>query len=69
MNDDIYDDLALERSAEQEFGVDIEIEKVIVRGIDFGTFGTCDGTVIKKRNNSIAIYTVIQNCCSTMSKK
>jgi hypothetical protein len=56
MNDDIYDDLALERSAKQEFGVDIEIEKVIVRGISVGHSARATVLLSKKKQLYCYIY-------------
>ena len=36
MNGEIYDDLALEKAAKDQFGVDVDIDKVIVRSVDVG---------------------------------
>ena len=36
MYGDIYDDFALEREAKEQFGLSVDIDKIIVRGIDVG---------------------------------
>ena len=33
MNDSIYDDMALEQMAKKQFGMDIDVDKVIVRRV------------------------------------
>jgi len=49
MNDDIYDDLALERSAKEQFGVAFEVSKVIVRNVDVGRSARATLFLTKKK--------------------
>ena len=49
MNGDIYDDLALERSCKELFGMDIEVAKVIVRNIDVGRSAKATVFLTKKK--------------------
>lgn len=49
MNEDIYDDLALERSAKEQFGIALEISKVIVRNIDVSKSAKATVFLTKKK--------------------
>lgn len=54
MNDEIYDDLALERIAFDQFGLDIDISKVIVRQVEVGR--VAKATVILTKKKQLLVY-------------
>lgn len=54
MNDEIYDDLALERIAFEQFGLDIDISKVIVRQVEVGR--VAKATVILTKKKQLLVY-------------
>jgi hypothetical protein len=54
MNDDIYDDLALERIAKDTFGLKVEIDKVIVRQIPVSH--TAEATVFLTTKKQLFVY-------------
>jgi hypothetical protein len=49
MNDEIYDDMALERIAKDRFGLDIDISQVIVRQADVSRSSTATVFLTKKK--------------------
>lgn len=49
MNGDMYDDLALERSAKELFGMTFEVDKVIVRNVDVGKAAQATVFLTKKK--------------------
>lgn len=49
MNDDMYDDMALEQSAKDKFGMVFEIDKVIVRNVDVGKAAKATVFLTKKK--------------------
>lgn len=49
MNNDIYDDLALEREAKDRFGMPLEVGQVIVRNIDVGRGARATVYLTKKK--------------------
>ena len=54
MNEDIYDDLALERIAKETFGLKLEIDKVIVRQIPVSY--TAEATVFLTTKKQLFVY-------------
>lgn len=54
MNDAIYDDLALERIAKEQFGVDVDISQVIVRQIEVSR--TATATVFLTKKKQLLVY-------------
>jgi hypothetical protein len=54
MNDDIYDDLALEHIAKDTFGLKVEIDKVIVRQIPVSH--TAEATVFLTTKKQLFVY-------------
>ena len=54
MNDQIYDDLALERIAKDQFGVDVDISQVIVRQIEVSRSVTA--TVFLTKKKQLLVY-------------
>lgn len=54
MNDDIYDDMALERSAKDRFGAVFEVSKVIVRNVDVGK--SAQATVFLTKKKQLMLY-------------
>lgn len=54
MNDEIYDDMALERAAKNRFGVDIEIGQVIVRAENVSR--TTKATVFLTKKKQLMVY-------------
>lgn len=54
MNDDIYDDLALERIAREQFGLKVDIDKVIVRQIPVSHTG--QATVFLTSKKQLFVY-------------
>lgn len=49
MTDEIYDDMALERIAKDRFGLDIDIDKVIVRDVQVSRTATATVFLTKKK--------------------
>lgn len=49
MNDEIYDDMALERIAKERFGLDVDISQVIVRGVDVSRSANATVFLTKKK--------------------
>lgn len=54
MNEEIYDDLALERIARDKFGLDIDISTVILRQVEVGRLTTA--TVILTKKKQLLVY-------------
>lgn len=54
MNQDVYDDIALERSAKEEFGVAFEVRKVIAR--EFPLSRTSKGTLFLTDKKQLFLY-------------
>lgn len=54
MSDEVYDDIAIERLARERFGMDIEIGKVIVRGIPVSR--TAEATVFLTKKKQLYVY-------------
>lgn len=54
MNDDIYDDIALQRIAKEHFGVEVEIDKVIVRQVEVSR--TTTATVFLTKKKQLLVY-------------
>lgn len=54
MNEDIYDDLALERIAKERFGLNVDIDKVIVRQIPVSHTG--EATVFLTTKKQLFVY-------------
>ena len=56
MNDEIYDDLALERVAKDRFGLDIDISQVIVRQADVSRSATATVFLTKKKQLFVYVH-------------
>lgn len=54
MSEEVYDDLALERVSRERFGVDIEIDKVIVRATPVSR--TANATVFLTKKKQLYVY-------------
>jgi len=54
MNDEMYDDMALERTCKDRFGVEVEISKVIVRQIDVSR--TAQATVFLSKKKQLYAF-------------
>lgn len=54
MRDEIYDDMALERIAKDHFGLDVDISKVIVRGIEVSR--SVNATVFLTKKKQLLVY-------------
>ena len=54
MNDEIYDDMALERIAKDRFGLDIDVSQVIVRQADVSRSSTA--TVFLTQKKQLFVY-------------
>lgn len=54
MNDEIYDDIALERIAKNEFGMDVDISQVIVRQVEVSR--TATATVFLTKKKQLLVY-------------
>lgn len=54
MNDQIYDDMALERIAKERFGVSCDIDNVIVRQIEVGR--TVTATLFLTKKKQLMVY-------------
>jgi hypothetical protein len=59
MNDDIYDDLALEQIAKEKFGLKVDIDKVIVRQIPVSH--TAEATVFLTTKKQLFVYVTAQS--------
>ena len=49
MNDEIYDDMAIERTAKEKFGLIVDIDQVIVRAIPVSHTGEATVFLTKKK--------------------
>lgn len=49
MQDEIYDDMALERVAREHFGIDVDVVQVIVRNMNVGRTATATVFLTKKK--------------------
>lgn len=56
MNDEIYDDMALERVCKDRFGLDIDISQVIVRQADVSRSATATVFLTKKKQLFVYIH-------------
>lgn len=54
MTDEIYDDLALERTARERFGLNIDVSQVIVRNVDVSR--TATATVFLTTKKQLFVY-------------
>lgn len=54
MKEEIYDDIAIERLSKERFGVVLEIDKVIVRGVPVSR--TADATVFLTKKKQLYVY-------------
>lgn len=54
MNEEIYDDIALERIAFDRFGLDIDVSKVILRQVEVGR--VAHATVILTKKKQLFVY-------------
>lgn len=54
MNDNIYDDIALQRIAKDHFGVDVDIDQVIVRQVEVNR--TTTATVFLTKKKQLLVY-------------
>lgn len=54
MNDEIYDDMALERIAKDQFGMDVDISQVIVRQVEVSR--TATATVFLTKKKQLLLY-------------
>ena len=54
MNDEIYDDVTLERIAKDRFGMDVDISQVIVRSIEVSR--TATATVFLTKKKQLLVY-------------
>jgi hypothetical protein len=54
MNDDIYDDIAIERACEAHFGLTLSISEVIVRGVSVGV--APQATLFRTGQNAHYLY-------------
>lgn len=54
MNDEIYDDIALERIARDQFGMDVSISQIIVRQIEVSRTSTA--TVFLTKKKQLLVY-------------
>lgn len=54
MRDEIYDDMAIERTAKARFGVDLEIGQIIVRGVSVSR--TASATVFLTKKKQLMVY-------------
>lgn len=54
MNDEIYDDIAIERIAKSEFGMDVDISQVIVRQVEVSR--TATATVFLTKKKQLLVY-------------
>jgi hypothetical protein len=56
MNDEMYDDMALESAAKESFGFAFEVDKVIVRGVEVGHGARATVFLTKKKQLLCYIY-------------
>lgn len=56
MNDEMYDDMALESAAKERFGFAFEVDKVIVRGVEVGHGARATVFLTKKKQLLCYIY-------------
>jgi hypothetical protein len=56
MNDEIYDDMALERIAKERFGLDIDISQVIVREADVSRSAVATVFLTKKKQLFVYVH-------------
>lgn len=56
MNEAIYDDIALEKVAKERFGLDIEVDKIIVRQIPVSHTGEATVFLTKKKQLFVFIH-------------
>ena len=56
MNDEIYDDLALERVCKDRFGLDVDINQVIVRQADVSRSATATVFLTKKKQLFVYVH-------------
>lgn len=49
MNDEIYDDIALERMCKDRFGVDVDVDQMIVRQVEVSRVATATVFLTKKK--------------------
>lgn len=54
MNDEIYDDMAIERTAKEKFGLIVDIDQVIVRAIPVSHTG--EATVFLTKKKQLFVY-------------
>jgi len=54
MNDEIYDDMAIERVCKERFGLEVDIAQVIVRNIEVGR--TVTATVFLSKKKQLLVY-------------
>lgn len=54
MSEEIYDDIALEQTAKERFGLSIDIDKVIVRGVSVSH--TAEATVFLTTKKQLFVY-------------
>ncbi len=54
MNDEIYDDMAIERACKERFGLDVDIAQVIARNIEVGR--TVTATVFLSKKKQLLVY-------------
>lgn len=54
MNDEIYDDMALERICKDRFGLDVDIDQVIVRQVEVSRVATA--TVFLTKKKQLLVY-------------
>ena len=58
MNDEIFGDLAIERTCKERFGLSLDIAEVIARGVQTGL--ASQGTVFKTTNGQVWLYVASQ---------
>ncbi len=58
MNDEIFGDIAIEKSAQEKFGVVLDIAEVIVRSAPVGI--TAQGTLFKTTTGQVLLYVASQ---------
>lgn len=59
MNDEIFDDLAIEKTCQQIFGIKLDIKEAIVRNVTTGI--TSKATLFKTTSNAHYLYVVSQS--------
>ncbi len=58
MNDEIFGDIAIEKTCHERFGITFDIAEVIVRAVPVGI--TAQGTLFKTTNNQLLLYVASQ---------